>query len=49
MQKIRDSYLTKCKERFGEQIDLAEIYEILREFKQPFRQMMMSQNQMVDG
>ena len=49
MQKIRDSFLTKCKERFGEQIDLAEIYEILREFKQPFRQMMMSQNNMVDG
>ena len=49
MQKIRDSFLTKCKERVGEQIDLAEIYEILREFKQPFRQMMMSQNNMVDG
>ena len=42
MQRIRDSFLTRCKETFGEQIDLTEIYEILREFKQPFKQMMMS-------
>ena len=38
---VRDSFLIKCKERFGEQVDLTEIYEILREFKQPFKQLML--------
>ena len=36
MQRVRDAFLTKIKERFGDQIDLGEIYEILREFKRPF-------------
>ena len=36
MQQVRDTFLTKVGARFGDQIDLGEIYEILREFKQPF-------------
>ena len=37
MQEVRDTFLTKICERFGDQIDLDEIYEILRAFKQPFQ------------
>ena len=47
MQKVRDTFLTKVKTQFGDQIDLSEIYEILREFKQPFKQL--QQNIMMDG
>ena len=47
MQKVRDTFLTKVKTQFGDQIDLGEIYEILREFKQPFKQL--QQNIMMDG
>ena len=35
MQELRDAFLDSLLQRFPE-LDLEEIYEILREFKEPF-------------
>jgi len=44
MQELRDAFLNSLKERFDD-IDLDEVYEILREFKKPFE--LLAQN--MDG